>query len=355
MLSGGELISGTIASEGTSIKAILVQDKSYEVEIISNGYKTYKNIVNVANAANNVITIELEKEIYSFSFKALDTKNRQAVPNVKIKIVDPDNQAVTSKYVIESQDFQVNLSPNKKYSLEVDAPGYELYGEKIDVANLAASSDFKRDLFMVKKEIEKKPELKVKDPQPKAEEPKPAENKVTEQEIEIKITDNAKPAEPITPPIVAKKAPEKKEPESKTYQDNAIIITDDDFKIKVEVFENVGIGKKFRLSNVYFEQSSPQIRPQSYLQLDKLVNTMKLNPKMKIEILGYTDNNGDPRLNMALSHFRATVISNYIFNKGVAADRIKVTGKGQEEPIAPNDTEENRVKNRRVEFVITDN
>ena len=82
---------------------------------------------------------------------------------------------------------------------------------------------------------------------------------------------------------------------------------------------------------------------------------MKANPKMKIEILGYTDNNGDPRLNLSLSHFRATVISNYIFNKGVNADRIKATGKGQEEAIAPNDTEENRIKNRRVEFVIREN
>jgi len=82
---------------------------------------------------------------------------------------------------------------------------------------------------------------------------------------------------------------------------------------------------------------------------------MKLNPKLKLEIVGYTDNNGDPRLNLALSHFRATVVSNYLFNKGIAANRIKAIGKGQEDPIAPNDTEDNRTKNRRVEFVIIEN
>lgn len=356
LLSGGELISGTLASGGTRLKAMLVQDKNYELEIISNGYKTYKDAVNLANATNNVITVELKKDAYSFNFKALDTKSRQPIPNVKVKILDTDNQAVTAKYNIESQDFQANLSPDKKYSIEVEAQGYELYGEKLDVANLASSSDFKRDIFMVKKEIEKKPEPKI---EPKKEEVKTVEKPLPENKVDVKVTENLKPAEkkpePILPPVIAKKAPEKKEPETKTYQDNATVITDDDFNIKVEVFEKLGVGKKFRLSNVYFEQSSSQIRPQSYPQLDKLVNTMKLNPKMKIEIMGFTDNNGDPRLNLSLSHFRATVISNYLFNKGVAADRIKVTGKGQEEPIAPNDTEENRIKNRRVEFVIREN
>ncbi len=353
---GGEIISGTTSAGGTRLKAILSQDKKYELEVISNGYKTYKDAVNVANAANNVLTIEMKKEFYSFNLKALDSKNKQPVPNVKMKVLDTDNQTVTAKYTIESQDFSTNLSPEKTYSIEVEAAGYELYAEKLDVANLAASSDFKRDIFMVKKEVEKKPEPKI---EPKIIE-KPIEKKPEpEKTIDVKVTDNTKPVEkkpaPVTPPIVLKKAIEKKEPERKTYIDNATVITDDDFKVKVEVFENLGIGKRFRLSNVYFEQSSSQIKAQSYPQLDKLVNTMKLNPRMKIEIIGHTDNNGDPRLNLNLSHFRATVVSNYLFNKGVAAGRILVTGMGQEEPIAPNDTEENRIKNRRVEFVIKEN
>jgi outer membrane protein OmpA-like peptidoglycan-associated protein len=355
LLSGSETVAGTLASGGTRLKATLVQDKNYELEIISNGYKTYKDAIKLANAVNNTITLELKKESYSFNFKALDSKNKNPIPNVKVKIADTDNQAITAKYNIETQDFQANLIPDKKYKIDVEAPNYELYSEQLDITSLATSSDFKRDIFMTKKEVEKKPEPKI---EPKVEAPKPVEKKVTENKVEVKVTDNAKPIEkkiePVTPPVV-KKAPEKKEPEKRIYEDNATVITDDDFKVKVEVFENLGIGKRFRLSNVYFEQGSSQIRPQSYPQLDKLVNTMKLNPKMKIEIMGHTDNNGDPRLNLNLSYFRATVVSNYIFNKGVPAERIKVTGKGQEEPIAPNDTEDNKAKNRRVEFVIREN
>ena len=335
------------------MKATLTQDKGYELELNANGYKLFKDAVNLSSAINGIITIALKKDAYGFNFKALDTKNKQPIPNVKLKLTDEANQSVTAKFAIETQDFQANLLPDKKYSMEVEAPGYEVYAETVDVSALASATDFKRDIFMVKKEVEKKSEPK---PEPKKEEPKPVEKKpepikAPEKQVEVAVTTPEKPVEKKLEP--APKKVEKKE--EKVYVDNATVITDEDFKVKVEIFENLGVGKRFRLSNLYFEQSSSQIKPQSFPQLDKLVNTMKLNPKVKLEIVGYTDNNGDPRLNLALSHFRATVVSNYLFNKGVAANRIKAIGKGQDEPIAPNDTEENRTKNRRVEFVITEN
>ncbi len=351
--TNGEVVNGTLMQGGTRMKATLTQDKGYELELNANGYKLFKDAVNLSSAINGIITIALKKDAYGFNFKALDTKNKQPIPNVKLKLTDEANQSVTAKFAIETQDFQANLLPDKKYSMEVEAPGYEVYAETVDVSALASATDFKRDIFMVKKEVEKKPEPK---PEPKKEEPKPVEKKpepvkAPEKQVEVAVTTPEKPVEKKLEP--APKKVDKKE--EKVYVDNATVITDEDFKVKVEIFENLGVGKRFRLSNLYFEQSSSQIKPQSFPQLDKLVNTMKLNPKVKLEIVGYTDNNGDPRLNLALSHFRATVVSNYLFNKGVAANRIKAIGKGQDEPIAPNDTEENRTKNRRVEFVITEN
>lgn len=362
--TGGELINGSITAGGTKLKAILSQDKNYELEITANGYKVYKDAINLSKIVNGTLQIELKKDSYSFSFKPIDSKNKQPVPNVKVKLLDVDKQPITTKFEIASQDFQVNLSPEKKYSIEVEAPGYELFGEQINVVSLATNAEFKRDLIMTKKEIEKKPEpIKIepviveKKTEPIKETPKVVERKVEpENKIEVKVTENKpieKKPEPILEPKITK-APEKKET-IKIIEDRATIINDEDFNVKVDVFDNIGIGKRFRLSNLYFDQSSTKIKEQSFGQLDKLVKTMKLNPKMSIEIIGYTDNNGDPRRNEDLSYFRANVVSNYLFNKGVAPKRIKVIGKGQEEPIAPNDTEENRIKNRRVEFVITAN
>lgn len=353
LTTGGEVVNGTLSQGGTRMKVTLTQNKNYEIELNPVGYKTFKDSVSLATAINGLITIPLKKETYGFSFKALDSKNKQPIQNVKLKLTDDGNQALLTKYSIETQDFQANLIPDKKYNVEIEAPGYKVYSETIDVTNLASTSDFEHNMFMQKKEVEKEVEPKI---EPKHEEPKEVEKtpepvKQFENKIEVLSTTPENPVEKKLEPTPQKV--EKKD--EKPYVDKAKVITDEDLNVKDKIFENLGVGKRFRLNNLYFEQSSSRIMPQSLPQLDKLYNILKLNPNLKLEIFGYTDNNGDPRLNLSLSHFRATVVSNYLFNKGIAANRIKAIGKGQEEAIAPNDTEENRIKNRRVEFVIIEN
>lgn len=118
------------------------------------------------------------------------------------------------------------------------------------------------------------------------------------------------------------------------------------------VFRNLAVNQAFRLDNVYFDQSSYVLRPESYPQLDKLVKTLQTTPALIIEIAGHTDNVGDRRLNQALSENRAKIIMNYLTNHGIAAKRLKYNGYGSNRPAALNDSEENKRKNRRVEFVV---
>jgi len=118
------------------------------------------------------------------------------------------------------------------------------------------------------------------------------------------------------------------------------------------VFRNLAVNQAFRLDNVYFDQSSYVLRPESYPQLNKLVKTLATTPKLVIEIAGHTDNVGDRRLNQALSENRARIITNYLVNKGIPESRLRHAGYGSSKPAAPNDTEDNKRKNRRVEFVV---
>lgn len=351
--NGSEVVNGTLSKGGTRMKATFIKDKFYEIELNPRGYKAYKDTVDFANAVNGLITIPLKKETYAFNFKTLDSKKNQPIPNVTLKLTDETNQFFMATYSIETQDFEANLIPDKKYKLEVEAPGYEIYTDTVDVTSLASTSDFNREIFMLKKEIEQKvePKIELKQEEAKIVEQKPEPVTQIEKNIEViaMTTEKSVEKKPESDPQKIEKKDKKK------YIDKAKVITDEDFNVKVEMFENLGVGKKFRLSNLYFEQGSTQIELKSLSQLDKLFNIMQLNPNVKLEIIGYTDNNGDPRLNLALSHFRATVVSNYLFNKGISSNRIKAIGKGQEEPIAPNDTEENRIKNRRVEFVFIEN
>lgn len=118
------------------------------------------------------------------------------------------------------------------------------------------------------------------------------------------------------------------------------------------VFTNLKLNQAIRLDNVYFDQSSYVLRPESNEQLDKLLKTLHSNPGLQIEIAGHTDNVGDRRLNQSLSENRAKVITNYLANRGITTNRLQPHGYGDTRPSAPNDSENNKKKNRRVEFVV---
>ncbi|MBO0930114.1 OmpA family protein [Fibrella aquatilis] len=118
------------------------------------------------------------------------------------------------------------------------------------------------------------------------------------------------------------------------------------------VFRNLKEGQAIQLDKVFFDQSSYHLRTESYDQLDKLLRTLQTAPTLKIEIAGHTDNVGDRRLNQLLSEQRAKVITSYLITRGIPEARLRHNGYGSSRPAAPNDVEENKRKNRRVEFVV---
>jgi OmpA-OmpF porin, OOP family len=114
----------------------------------------------------------------------------------------------------------------------------------------------------------------------------------------------------------------------------------------------IEVGATVNLKNVLFMQSQPELLPESYPELDVVVAFMKANPNVSIELAGHTDNRGSFRQLMELSQKRVNRVKDYMVSKGI--DRKRITGKGYggSKPVASNDTEEGRVLNRRVEFVI---
>jgi len=111
-------------------------------------------------------------------------------------------------------------------------------------------------------------------------------------------------------------------------------------------------GQQMTLQNVFFHQSTPQLIESSYPELDRLIVVLKTNPLVRIELDGHTDNQGDPALNLSLSEKRAIAVKDYLVSKGVHSSRITTRAYGGTKPVAPNDTEENRKKNRRVEITV---
>lgn len=111
-------------------------------------------------------------------------------------------------------------------------------------------------------------------------------------------------------------------------------------------------GKTIMLKNIFFDSDRAELLPRSFVELDKLAHIMRENPNMEIEIVGHTDNVGDNNYNLLLSRRRATQVMEYLIKTGIESVRIQANGFGSTQPIAPNDIEETRQMNRRVEFRI---
>jgi outer membrane protein OmpA-like peptidoglycan-associated protein/opacity protein-like surface antigen len=108
------------------------------------------------------------------------------------------------------------------------------------------------------------------------------------------------------------------------------------------------------LEGVNFESGSSVLVPGAKAVLDKVVMTLKDHPQMRLEVRGHTDNQGKRAGNVKLSLRRAEAVKTYLTGKGIAADRIQTKGFGPDQPIAPNDNSEGRMRNRRIEFIRVD-
>jgi outer membrane protein OmpA-like peptidoglycan-associated protein len=107
----------------------------------------------------------------------------------------------------------------------------------------------------------------------------------------------------------------------------------------------------FVLTGVNFDTGKATLRPESETRLDVVVDFMRHKKSARVEISGHTDNVGNARTNKALSAKRAEACRSYLISKGIEGSRITAVGHGAERPLAPNDSEENRGKNRRIEVV----
>jgi len=106
---------------------------------------------------------------------------------------------------------------------------------------------------------------------------------------------------------------------------------------------------------VLFDVNESQLKSGAEANLQEIVASVKQRyPDGDIAVNGYADNTGDRSDNKDLSKERAQAVADYLANNGIAKDRIEVRGKGERKPVATNDTEAGRAKNRRVEIIARD-
>jgi OOP family OmpA-OmpF porin len=118
-----------------------------------------------------------------------------------------------------------------------------------------------------------------------------------------------------------------------------VVVTDKEIKITQQI---------------HFEFDKDVIRKESFPILDAVADVLQKNSEMTIEIQGHTDNKGKPAYNLKLSDRRAASVRRYLVAHGVGESRLVSHGYGLSRPLVPNDTEQNRALNRRVQFMRTE-
>lgn len=122
----------------------------------------------------------------------------------------------------------------------------------------------------------------------------------------------------------------------------------------LEVKKDVKVGEKIALKNIFFENGHYYLLPESYSELNKLAQYLLRNPTMEVQINGHSDNVGSKGKNQKISEQRAREVFEYLIKKGVQ-NKMYFKGYGSSLPIASNDDDIGRAKNRRVEFEIIKN
>jgi len=281
---------------GTELKL----KQPYLLEVESDGYTTYAAPITLDAPETEPIkprVVLLEPLTYEVRFTILDAVSMKPIDPASFKVGEGSKALALQR---AGNVRTVSLASGKEYGIRVGQPGYELFERTLTFDKPTGPRDLLKSILLSPLKAEAKP----------------------------------------TPALQVAPTPT---PSAATA------------KVDETVFENLKVGEAVRLENVYFDQSSYILRKESYPQLDKLAQTLKVNSKLKIEIAGHTDNVGDARLNQYLSENRARVITSYLAQKGISRSRLFAKGYGQTKPVTANDTEANKAQNRRVEFVVIEN
>jgi len=112
-------------------------------------------------------------------------------------------------------------------------------------------------------------------------------------------------------------------------------------------------GQNIVLNNVFFDTGKASLRNSSKPELARVCELLDAYPDMRIEVAGHTDDVGDPQTNLDLSQQRAEAVRAFLVKCKVSGERVQAKGYGETQPLVENISDDNRQRNRRVEFVIS--
>jgi outer membrane protein OmpA-like peptidoglycan-associated protein/tetratricopeptide (TPR) repeat protein len=288
----------------------------------------------------------------------VDQYNQSPIENATIELINTESNEIIEKFTTEelSGYYGVWVPSEKTLIATVSAPSYK---SKIDTVKVPKSNgDLQIDknfALVTKSDVTAIIKGKIYDSVSK----KPLQ-------ASIKIVDNISTKEIVTVNSSPEGVYEAAVPTGKKYE---LVVKSPDYQtayenvnvpvsqknqeiIKDFPLNNLAVGSKIILKNIFYDFDKATLRAQSIIELDHLIQLLNDYPNMRIELSSHTDNKGTADYNVYLSNARSKSCVDYLISKGISKNRLEYKGYGLTQPIATNDTDAGRQLNRRTEFKI---
>jgi outer membrane protein OmpA-like peptidoglycan-associated protein len=335
---------------------ILQQYKKYRIDVYSAGFS---HVISDYSTENLKETVSEKKDFALFkeinlSLSVFDSEIFEPLKSeIQVSDEKTGKEIPVKRSEIGKGKYNLILPLGKKYRISASKKRFETGGFILDLSGVVQFNEFERDIELTQSKVEYK--IGISD----------AETG-TGVDVDLEITNLS------TNEHIVKKV--------KTGADGKVTVSlrdGDKYDISVSpkgyAFFNTVIEPeseggtnstdvkltplkqetKIELNDITFEFNSADLNSSSYPELDRLIKLMQTNPDMKIEISAHTDDVGAQNYNLKLSGKRAQSVMNYLTDKGMPATNITAKGYGKSQPkYLPENTEENRAKNRRVEMKV---
>jgi outer membrane protein OmpA-like peptidoglycan-associated protein/tetratricopeptide (TPR) repeat protein len=303
------------------------------------------------------ITLPADTTVYLTLIKGIITDESNNPVGATLQIVDSRTGKLISKQESNTATgkFLVSLPAGKNYKVKISAEGYEADEE---VFNIPKGEKFK--------ELDLRIELKLKETLVEVEGIVIDESGRILAEGNIEIINNS------TEEVVARTVTDKSgkyRVKLKAGKNYGIVASEEGYlfqSLNIDIpadkdhmdlpsikLKKIKAGSNMVLNNIFFDFDKASLRADSKSELARVLNLLKKNPGMKIEISGHTDNKGSAAYNQKLSEARAKSVIDFLISMEIEKQRLTYKGYGFTNPVASNDTEEGRQLNRRIEFKVT--
>lgn len=271
--------------------------------------------------------------------------------NISIKSKNNNSNIDFRKKQLSKGRFMLTIPIGEKYSIELSNPYIETYYLEFDLSGQVIYKDYVKNVEIVSQKTSYTFKIIDKDDGSQV----PCQVILTNLSTNEKIVTTATTDANGNATIYVRKGDYYDvtiNPQGYAFYTTQISVTDNSSKVFDVELQPLKQDATIKLNNITFESNSADLNVNSYQELDKVVNLLKDNPEIKVEISAHTDDIGSNSYNLLLSEKRAKSVVTYLTNNEIDVNRLIYKGYGEEQPLVPNNSSDNRALNRRVELKI---